>query len=117
MTVLPGAGQPYPLKVSLQLIDDIEKNHGSLYQIAAGLLDKSLPLSALVTILKTFYRHAGCKLEEAVLDDFLLGQPCTDMLASVLLDIFGPIDRMEAAAPPPEFLFEMIKKFPDIRET
>jgi hypothetical protein len=99
MTVLPGDGQSHPLKISLKLIADIEENQGSLYQMAESLLDKSLPLGALIGVLKILYRHAGCGMTEERLDDFLLRQPCTELLTSVLLDILGPIDRLGAVQP------------------
>ena len=97
MIVLPGSDQSsYSLKITLSLISKMEKAYGSLYQIAESLLDKSLLLSTMIGILKMFYRHAGCKVPEAELDDFFLRQPCTELLTSVLLDILEPIDRMGA---------------------
>jgi len=99
MTILPGTGQSYPLKISLQLIAEIEGGYGSLYQLAENLLDESLPFSTVAGILKTLYRHAGCKMTEEALDDFILRQPGAELLTAVLLEILEPIDRMGAVMP------------------
>ena len=100
MIVLQGFDQAsYPLKITLSLISEMEEAYGSLYQIAESLLDKSLPLSTMIGILKMLYHHAGCKIPEVELDDFFLRQPCTELLTSVLLDILEPIDRMGAITP------------------
>jgi hypothetical protein len=63
----------------------------------------------MVEIVKRFYRHAGF---EAVPDDFLLQQPCAEILITFLLEVLGPIERI-AAPPSAPFLDEMVKKFPD----
>ncbi len=89
MTVLQGTDKNYPLTISLPLITALEEAHGSLYQIAEGLLDKSLPLSAMIDMLKIIYRHAGCEIA----DEFILQQPCTEILITVLLDILEPVER------------------------
>ena len=100
MIVLSGSDQAsYQLKITLSLISEMEEAYGSLYKIAESLLDKSLPLSSMIGILKMLYRYAGCKIPEAELDDFFLRQPCTELLTSVLLDILEPIDRMGAITP------------------
>lgn len=100
MIVLPGFDKSsYPLKITLSFISETEEAYGSLYKIAESLLDKSLPLSTMIGILKIIYRHAGCKVPEAELDPFFLRQPCTELLTSVLLDILEPIDRMGAITP------------------
>jgi len=122
MIVLPGLDQPsYPLRITLSLIAEMEGTYGSLYQLAESLLDKSLPLSTIIGVLKMIYRHAGCGISEDALDDFLLRQPCTELLTSVLLDILEPIERLESMTleplpPSAQFLAEMVKKFPDSKK-
>jgi hypothetical protein len=107
--ILQGPDKTYPLKISLKLIAEVEADHGSLYVLAEDLLGKTLPLSEMVEIVKMLYGHAGCT---AVPDDFLLQQPCTEILITFLLDVLGPIERV-ASPPPAPFLDEMVKKFPD----
>ena len=109
MISLTGPDKVYTLKPSLQLIATLEKAHGSLYELAEDMLEKTLPLSEMVEIVKALYRHAGC---EAELDGFLLQQPCTEILITFLLEVLGPIERV-AAHPSKPFLDEMIRKFPD----
>ena len=122
MTVLPGYDQPsYPLRITLSLIAEMEGTYGSIYQMAENLLDKSLPLSTIIGVLKMLYRHAECEISEDVLDDFLLQQPCTELLTSVLLDILEPIERLESITLESlpltaKFLAEMVKKFPDSKK-
>lgn len=95
MTVLPTPDGTASLKISLALVAEIEKNHGSIYQLAEKMLDKSLGLAAIVSILQSAYRAAGC----AVTDEFLLRQDCAEILTSVLLDILSPIERLGAVQP------------------
>ena len=109
MITLQGPDKTYTLKTSLKLIAAVEEGYGSLYALAEDLLEKTLPLSEMVEIVKTLYRHAGC---ETARDDFLLQQPCTEILITFLLDILGPIERV-ATPPSAPFLDEMVKKFPD----
>lgn len=108
MITLQGPDKAYALKTTLKLVSAVEEGYGSLYALAEDLLEKTLPLSEMVEIVKTLYRHAGC----AVPDDFLLQQPCTEILITFLLDVLGPIERV-ATPPPAPFLDEMVKKFPD----
>lgn len=122
MTVLPGYDQPsYPLRITLSLIAEMEGTYGSIYQMAENLLDKSLPLSTIIGVLKMLYRHAGCGISEDVLDDFLLRQPCTELLTSVLLTILEPIEQLgdmtlNSLPPSAQFLADMVKKFPDSKK-
>jgi hypothetical protein len=44
----------------------------------------------MVDIVKTLYRQAGCEAT----DDFLLRQPCAEILAGFLLEVLGPIERI-----------------------
>ena len=120
MISLPGPDKVYALKPSLQLIADIESAHGSLYLLADDLLEKTLPLSGMVDVVKRLYRHAGCHAE---IDEFLLQQPCADILINFLLDVLGPIEKVAAALAPDiikhplqPFLDAMIRKFPDAKE-
>jgi hypothetical protein len=115
MTDLPGAGQGYSFKASLRLVAEVEGKYGGLHQIAERLLDKSLTLTAMVGILGIAYRHSGCGAAEDELGEFLLRQPCTQLLTSVLLDILEPVDRLadEPFFPSAQFLREMSKRFPD----
>ena len=114
MIILNGPDKTYELKPSLQLVAALESVHGSLYQLAEELLDKTLPLSEMIDVMKMLYRHAGCAAE---LDDFLLRQPCTELLITFLLEVIGPVERIAAAhLPTAPFLDEMIKKFPDTEE-
>jgi hypothetical protein len=111
MISLTGPDRVYTLKPSLQLIAALEGEYGSLYLLAEDLLEKSLPLSEMVEIVKALYRHAGC---DDVLDGFLLQQPCTEILITFLLEVLGPIERV-ATPPTAPFLDEMVKKFPDAK--
>jgi hypothetical protein len=109
MMNLQGPDKTYPLKASLKLIAAVEEGYGSLHALAEDLLEKTLPLSEMIEIVKTLYRYAGCM---SVDDEFLLQQPCTEILITFLLDVLGPIER--AATPPTgAFMDEMVKKFPD----
>ena len=96
MITLSGPDKPYSFKVSLKLISELEGGYGSLYQMAEDLLNQSFPLSSMAGVLKVLFRHAGCAVEENILDDFIIQQPCADILASVLLDILGPVERLGA---------------------
>lgn len=96
MIVLPGLDQSYPLKISLQLITDLERVHGSIYGIAEKLLEETLTLSAMMGILKTLYRHAGCESTEEALEEIVLRETNGELLATVLLDILAPIERLGA---------------------
>ncbi|MFH1158062.1 MAG: hypothetical protein V1721_04160 [Pseudomonadota bacterium] len=119
MTFLLTPDQPCPLEVNLKLIAEMEGSYGSLYQIAERLLDKSLPVSSMIGVIKMLYRHAGCGIPDEALDDFLLRQPCTELLTSVLLDILEPIEggmMPEPLPPSAQFLAGMIKKFPDSKK-
>ena len=109
MMILQGPDNTYTLDVSLKLIAELEAGYGSLYTLAEDLLGKTLPLSEMVEIVKSLYRHAGC---DNVADDFLLQQPCTEILITFLLDTLGPIERV-ATPPAAAFLDEMTKRFPD----
>lgn len=110
MIILPGPDKNYTPEINLKLVTALEGVHGSLYQVAETLLDKSLPLSEMVDILRVLYRHAGCEMEDAALGDYILRQPCTELLITALLDILGPVER---SGPSAEFLSEMLAKFPD----
>jgi hypothetical protein len=109
MMRLQGPDKTYTLKTSLKLIAEVEASYGSLYALAEDLLEKTLPLSEMVEIVKSFYRHAGCA---APLDDFLLQQPCAEILITFLLDVLRPIENT-AMPPVAKFMDEMMKKFPD----
>jgi hypothetical protein len=117
MTDLPGTGQSYPFKKSLKLVAEIEGKYGGLHQIAERLLDKTLTLTAMIGILKIAYRHSGCGMAEDELGEFLLQQPCTELLTSFLLDILEPVDRLADAQffPSAQFLTEMSRRFPDTK--
>ena len=106
--ILQGPDGAYPLKTSLKLVAEVEAGCGSLYALAEDLLEKTLPLSEMIEIVKKLYLHAGCEVP----DDFLLQQPCTEILITFLLEVLGPIER-SALPPPAPFLDEMMKKFPD----
>jgi len=108
MMMLQGPDKTFPLKTSLKLIAAVEEGYGSLHALAEDLLEKTLPLSEMVDIVKTLYHHAGAE----VTDDFLLQQPCTEILITFLLGVLGPIERV-ATPPSAQFLDEMAKKFPD----
>ena len=107
--ILQGPDGTYPLKTSLKLVAEVEASYGSLYALAEDLLEKTLPLSEMVEIVKKLYVHAGC---DAPPDDFLLQQPCTEILITFLLEVLAPIERV-ATPPSAPFLDEMMKKFPD----
>ncbi len=113
MISLQGPDRVYALKPSLQLIAALENEYGSLYLLAEDMLEKTLPLSGMVDIVKALYRFAGCGAD---IDDFLLQQPCTEILITFLLEVLGPVERV-ATQPPRPFLDEMMKKFPDTQET
>jgi hypothetical protein len=117
MITLQGPDKTYTLKTSLKLIAAVEADYGSLYALADDLLEKTLPLSEMVDIVKVLYRHAGCAKS---LDDFLLQQPCTEILITFLMEAIGPVERAGAALPPgimsppsKPFLDDMVKQFPD----
>lgn len=109
MITLQGPDKTYNLKTSLNLIAAVEADYGSLYALAEDLLEKTLPLSEMVEIVKVLYRHAGCVKP---LDEFLLQQPCTEILINFLMEVIGPVERV-GAPPSKPFLDDMVKKFPD----
>ena len=86
-------------KITLQLVIDIEKEHGSLYKMAENLVGKTMTLSEIVKVLKIFYRHAGSTETEEQLEEFILKLPCDEVLMTVLLDILGGLDRLGAVLP------------------
>ncbi len=81
-------GKTCPLQPDFALINAIEAEHGSLYALAEDLLEKSLPLSEMVAVVEALYKHAGA----AVTAEFLLGQPCADILIRFLLSVLKPIE-------------------------
>ena len=58
------------LRLTLGLVEDLEKTGGSLFKTADMLLQKELPLGDIVRLVKSAYRHAGCKTEDPALDEF-----------------------------------------------
>lgn len=82
-------------RLTLPLVEELEAAHGSLYAAAARLLEHNLPLTEVVALLKKIYAHAGA----APADEFLLRQNCAELLAALLVDILGPIERLEALSP------------------
>jgi len=109
MITLQGPDKTYTLKTSLKLIAAVEADYGSLYALAEDLLEKTLPLSEMVEIVKVLYRHAGCAKS---LDEFLLQQPCTEILINFLMKAIGPVERV-GTPPSKPFLDDMVKQFPD----
>jgi len=95
MIILPkedGVGA-LPVAPTAALVRKMEESHGSLYVMTDRLIDGSLPLSSIIEILKIVYRHAGSETPDGVLDEFILQQPCTEMLSSVLLGILQPVEK------------------------
>jgi hypothetical protein len=93
---LPGPDSVYELKITLPLIAAVEKEQGGLYLMAEKLLEGALPLSQTIGALKIIYRHADCKEAEEILDAYLLQQPCSDLLAEVLVEILEPMEKLGA---------------------
>lgn len=82
-------GKTHALEADFALLEKIEAEHGSLYALADDLLEKSLPLTELVAVVRALYAHAGAD----VTADFLLGQPCADILIRFLLGVLKPIEQ------------------------
>jgi hypothetical protein len=107
-------GKSHPLKPDFALIEKIEAEHGSLYALADDLLEKSLPLSEMIAVVEALYAHAGA----AATADFLLLQPCADILIRFLLAVLEPVEKVPPGGnvPDEDFLEEMLKQFPDVKE-
>lgn len=92
MIVLPVPDGGCPLKVSLELITELENEYGSLYQVSEDILSQSMSVSRMAGFLKMLYRHAGCDVPE----EWLLKQSSTDLLVTFLLSVLEPIDKIGA---------------------
>jgi|GEM_PF-1596676 len=84
---------------TLQLVERLEAENGSLLKLADDLVQKSLPLSKVLDILCLVYSHAGCGLESEALRLFLwrgMGQSPVALLSDILIDILTPLHDMDA---------------------
>ena len=85
-----------PLRLTLGLVEDLEKTGGSLFKTADMLLQKELPLGDIVRLVKAAYRHAGCKTEDTALDEFILQHSPALVLTEILTGLLTPMQEMGA---------------------
>lgn len=96
MIVLPGPCKEYSLHVSLNVVQEAEKEHGSLYLLGEKVLARTIAVSESIQILKFFYMQAGYAEDMQILDNYLLRQNCLELLTSVLLAILNPMQKLGA---------------------
>lgn len=96
--LLPGPETSYPLPLTLQLVKDLESAGGSLFKTADMLLAQELPQDDMIKLLAVIYRHAGCAMESALLDDFLLRSSPATTLTGVLVGLLAPLHDLGAVA-------------------
>lgn len=110
MMTLHGPTATHQLIPDFALVAALEAEHGSLYEMASDLFDKTLPLSEMIEVVGKLFRHAGAR----VTPDFLLGQPCAEILIQFLLAVLEPVEKSAAAAADNRALEDMLK---NIKET
>ena len=86
------------LTPTLALVEALEKET-SLLKTAERLLARELKLSEMLPLLRICYAAAGCKMEPAALDSYLLEISPGLLLAEILVAIISPLTGMGAIKP------------------
>jgi hypothetical protein len=94
------------LSLSRSLIEMIEAEHGSLYEILAAITEQRCKLGVILSITEKLYTAAGVTVSDAE----LLRLPCTEIVMQALVKL---LEVMEGVFPPPEFMLQMMKAHPD----
>lgn len=100
-TTLPTPEGDIAFAPTLQLVEDIEAQFGSILKLADDLVQKNMPLSRALTVLCAVYSDAGCKTPQDALTQYLwrgMGQSPVALLSDILLGILAPLQQMDAMA-------------------
>lgn len=84
---------------TLQLVERLEAEYGSLLKLADDLVQKTLPLSKVLDTLVVVYGYAACTLDDETLRLFLwrgMKQSPVALLSDILIDILTPLHDMDA---------------------
>lgn len=95
MVLLPLPLGNVKLAPTLALVEGLERDR-SLLKTAELLISRELKVIEVLAVLRACYRHAGCTLDDAALDAFLLEQTPSLLLAEVLVAILAPLAAMGA---------------------
>jgi hypothetical protein len=95
--LLPAPSGELRLDLTLDLVEKLEDTGGSLFKTADMLVDKTLPLTDIVRLLRVAYAQAGF---DGNIAEFLLAArtPPALLLKDILLGILAPLHRMGAVA-------------------
>jgi len=83
---------------TLQLVERLEAEHGSLLKLADDLVQKNMPLSRVLDILCLVYSHTGCTHTKDSLREFLwrgMAPSPVALLSDILIDILTPLQSMD----------------------
>lgn len=94
---LPLPDGALPLHLDLALVEAMEESAGGLYALAAELLAGTAPHAALLRLLRTAYRHAGCTLDAVPLEDYLMTLPAARLVTALLAAVLTPLSRIDIA--------------------
>lgn len=94
---LPLPGGSLPLTPTLALVEVMEAEAGSLYALAADVLAARAAHGQLLRLLAAVYRHAGCPLAPAALEDFLMTVNAAKTVTEILAAVLTPLSRMDIA--------------------
>lgn len=103
---LPLPASTLKLAPDLALVMALEETR-SLLKTAEMLLSRELRVSEVLLLLRICYRAAGCRMDDAALDAWLLGRSPASLLADILSGILTPLAALgvvAGVAPPGERL-------------
>jgi len=92
---LPDGALPVPL--NLALVETMEQTAGGLYALASQLLAGTAAHSTLLHLLRAVYRHAGCRLDDAPLEDYLMTLPAARLATGLLAAVLTPLSHIDIA--------------------
>lgn len=95
---LPSPDGEFFLTPTLQLVEKLEKET-SLLKTAEKLLARELKLCEMLPLLRICYNDAGCRMEPAALDAYLLETSPGLLLTEILVAILSPLSSMGALKP------------------
>lgn len=91
-----------PAVINLALVEALEDTLGSLYALAADLLAGQAQHRDMICLLGIVYHHAGCRMEESALGDYIMTLPAARMTTEILGAILTPLSRIDIAQQPAE---------------
>jgi len=94
---LPLPAGSLPLSPTLALVEVMEAEAGSLYALAADVLAARASHGQMLRLLAAVYRHAGCALAPAALEDFLMTVNVAKTVTDILAAVLTPLSRMDIA--------------------